>query len=83
MRTSSAIETTKMTKNLTGPPSSPDRLAARGQARHDVGEDEQDHALADAALGDELGEPHHEGRAGGQNEHHEEPEPQGELGESG
>ena len=58
-----------------------DRVAAGGEAGDDVGEDEQTHALADAALGDELGEPHDEGRAGGHDRDHEQPEPEVELGD--
>ena len=42
-----------------------DGRAARGQAGHDVGEDQDRHPLADAALGDEFAEPHDRGRAGG------------------
>ena len=39
--------------------------AAR-QADYDAGEDEQRHAVADAALGDLLAQPHDESGAGGQ-----------------
>ena len=38
------------------------------QAHHDAGEDDQRHAVADAALGDLLAQPHDERRAGGQAE---------------
>jgi hypothetical protein len=69
-----------MTQNLTGPPFLPHGFTARGKPRHDVGKDEKRHALADTALGDELGQPHDKGRARGQDEHHEETEPQGEPG---
>ena len=36
------------------------------QADHDAGEDDQRHAVADAAFGDLFTEPHDEGRAGGE-----------------
>ena len=39
------------------------------QADHDAGEDDQRDAVADAALGDLLAEPHDEGGAGGEREH--------------
>ena len=41
---------------------------AAGQADDDAGEDEQRHAVADAALGDLLTQPHDEGGAGGERE---------------
>ena len=41
-------------------------LDAAGQADDDAGEDEQRHAVADAALGDLLAQPHDEGGAGGE-----------------
>ena len=47
------------------------RRAARGQARHDVGEDQDRHPLTDAALGDELAEPHDRGGTGGHRQHDE------------
>ena len=43
----------------------------RGQADDDAGEDEQRHAVADAALGDLLTQPHDEGGAGSEREHAE------------
>ena len=43
-------------------------LDAAGQADDDAGEDEQRHAVADAALGDLLTQPHDEGGAGGERE---------------
>jgi hypothetical protein len=49
-------------------PSRRARDAAR-QADDDAGEDQQAHAVADAALGDLLTQPHDEGGAGGQREH--------------
>src|SRR5208282_4233523 len=42
--------------------------AAR-QAHHDAGEDQERHAVADAALGNLLAQPHDEGAARGQGEH--------------
>ena len=38
------------------------------EADDDTGEDDQRHAVADAAFGDLLAEPHDKGRAGGQRE---------------
>ena len=49
----------------------PDGGALRREARHHRREDQDRHAVADAALGDELGEPHHHGGAGGPGEHDE------------
>ena len=40
----------------------------------DAGEDDERHAVADAALGDLLAEPHDERRAGRQREHRQQPE---------
>ena len=40
-----------------------------GQARHDAGEDDQRDAVADAALGDLLADPHQEDGTGGQRDH--------------
>ncbi len=62
-------------------------LAALGQnrpepvrdGRHHVGEDQDRHALPDAALGDELGEPHDERRPGGQDQDHERGQGEAEL----
>ncbi len=45
--------------------------SATGKARGDRGEDEQRHAVADAALGDELTEPHDEAGAGGHRDDHD------------
>jgi hypothetical protein len=42
---------------------------AAGQAGDDAGKDQQAHAVADAALGNLLAQPHDEGRAGGQRQH--------------
>ena len=42
-----------------------------GDLADDAHEDDQRHAVADAALGDQLTEPHDEGRAGRQGEHHD------------
>ena len=44
-------------------------LNAAGQADHDAGEDQQAHAVADAAVGNLLAQPHDEGGAGGQRDH--------------
>ncbi len=44
-------------------------LDAAGQAHHDAGEDQQAHAVADAAVGNLLAQPHDEGGAGGQGHH--------------
>ena len=41
---------------------------AAGQTGDDAGEDEQAHAVADAAVGNLLAQPHDEGGAGGQGE---------------
>ena len=61
-----------MIVNLADAPLLVDRLEPGGDGGHHVGEDQDRHALADAALGDELGQPHDEGRAGRQDQHHEE-----------
>ena len=61
-----------MIVNFALPPFLVDRLESGGDGGHHVGEDQDRHALADAALGDELGQPHDEGGAGGQDQHHEE-----------
>ncbi len=42
---------------------------AAGQAGDDAGKDQQAHAVADAAIGNLLAQPHDEGRAGGQRKH--------------
>ena len=44
-------------------------LDAARQAHHDAGEDQQAHAVADAAVGDLLTQPHDEGGAGGEGHH--------------
>src|SRR5206468_12407202 len=44
------------------------------QSHHNAGEDQQRHAVADAALGDLFAEPHDEGSAGGEREHRHEDE---------
>ena len=56
--------------------------AAR-QADHDAGEDQQRHAVADAALGDLLAQPHDEHRTGGQREHRHEHEADAGVGNEG
>ena len=43
--------------------------ALRREAADDRGEDQQRHAVADAALGDQLAHPHEQGGAGGEREH--------------
>ena len=58
---------------LEPPAGDEDGVDPRRDARDDVGEDEQAHALAHAALGDELGHPHDHGGARGQAQHHERP----------
>ncbi len=40
-----------------------------GIASRDAGEDQQRHAVADAAFGDQLAHPHHQRRACGQHQH--------------
>ena len=40
-----------------------------GKARHDAGEDDQRNAVADAAAGDLLADPHQEDGAAGQRDH--------------
>jgi len=80
MSTKSAIETSRMIKNLVGPPRSRPPTA-RGHARDDVGEDQEAHALANAALGDEFGEPHDKGGSRGHDCDHEQTQPQVELGD--
>ena len=52
-----------------------DGLALGRDAGGDAGEDQQRHAVADAALGDQLAHPHHQRRAGG---HHQHDDDQGE-----
>ena len=54
---------------------------AGGDAGGHVGEDHDGHAVADAALGDELTEPHDEGRARREGQADEPPLPQGEVGD--
>jgi hypothetical protein len=45
-----------------------DRRERRRQARHDRAEDDERHAVADAALGDQLAHPHQQRGAGGEGE---------------
>ena len=45
--------------------------AGAGERAHDRGEDQQRHAVADAALADELAHPHEQRGAGGEREHHD------------
>ena len=59
----------------------PDRPHRRGEGRRDRGEDQDRHAVADAALGDELGEPHDEAGAGGHRDDHEQLRPPHVVGE--
>ncbi len=40
-----------------------------GQTGHDVGEDDERHAVADSALSDELAHPHDQHRTGGERAH--------------
>ncbi len=49
-------------------------------ADHDAGEDDQRHAVADAALGDLLAQPHDEGGAGGERENRHQGEPEAGVG---
>ncbi len=79
--TSSAIETIEQDHELDRATLVQDRVTTGRDAGHDVGEDEQAHALADAALGDQFGEPHDEGRAGGHDRDHEQTQFQVELGD--
>ena len=58
-----------MVKNCGFVPLLPDRRSLRREARHHRGEDQDRHAVADAALGDELAQPHDHGGAGGPDEH--------------
>ena len=53
----------------------------RGEGRRDRGEDQERHAVADAALGDELGEPHDEAGAGGHRDDHEQLRPPHVVGQ--
>ncbi len=46
-----------------------DGLALERDAGRDAGEDHQRHAVADAALGDQLAHPHHQRRACGHHQH--------------
>ncbi len=55
--------------------------AARGDAADHRGEDDQRHAVAHPPLGDELAQPHDEGGAGGQGQHHQHDPGHGELGD--
>ena len=52
-----------------------------GDAGHHVGEDQDGHSLADAALGDELTQPHHECRSRGEGQADEPGPPEGEVGD--
>ncbi len=54
---------------------------AAGERRGDRGEDQQRHAVADSALGDELGEPHDEAGARGHRDDHEQLRPPGLVGQ--
>jgi hypothetical protein len=49
----------------------PDLAEHEGELGQDRHEDQQRHPVADAALGDQLTEPHDEGGAGGHGEHDE------------
>ena len=51
------------------------------QRRHDAGEDEQRHAVADAALGDQLPHPHQQGGARGEGQDNYEHGPHREVGQ--
>ena len=73
--------TATMTPNLRLPALGEHGRAAGGDARHDVGEDDDGHAVADAALGDELTQPHDEGGAGGEGQADEAGLPQVEVGD--
>ncbi len=66
MATSNTSETKMMIPNLTLPALLVDGPEAGRDGGHHVGEDQDRHALADAALGDQLGEPHDERGAGGE-----------------
>ena len=46
-----------------------EKMADGRHARHDAHEDDERHAVADAALGDKLAHPHDEGGTGDQGEH--------------
>ena len=48
-----------------------DRPQASREGRDDLGEDQDRHAVADAALGDQLAEPHDHGGAGGHGDDHD------------
>src|SRR6478672_2939672 len=48
-----------------------DRPEGGREPGDDLGEDQQRHAVADAALGDQLAEPHDDGGAGGHGDHHD------------
>ena len=56
-----------------------DQVDVQGQGRDDVREDDDRHPLADAALSDELAEPHHERRAGGERQDDEQHVQGGEI----
>ena len=58
-----------------------DQLAVDRDRGDDVREDQNRHAVADAALGDELGEPHHYGRPGGEDEDDEQHAGRREVGD--
>ena len=72
MTTSRTSETRRMIAEFRLAALFVDGLEPRRDGGHHVGEDQDGHALADAALGDQLGQPHDHGRARRQDEHHEE-----------
>ena len=59
------------------------RCTSFGRRADDVDEDDQRDAVADAALGDLLAEPHDEDRAGGLGDHHRQDEAEARVGTIG
>ena len=62
---------TKMAARPGGYGELPDQRELAGQRGHDADEDQQRHPVADAPLGYQLAQPHHERRACGHGDHHQ------------
>ena len=75
------MPTASTRRKISKPLRLPDRPHRGGEGRGDRGEDQDRHAVADAALGDELGEPHDEAGAGGHRDDHQQLRPPHVVGE--
>ena len=65
-------DTITTSEDVPGPSAAGWRHSELGKLSRDRGEDQQRHAVADAALGDELTHPHDQAGARGHREHHDE-----------